>query len=199
MIFALQTRKNRVSSIHIQNGVAFFFIYFRLLTVPFDFWVLYRFFQRKKDENLWCQTWWPAQPWSNFFKVFNSDRTERWCCCVVALWGNKFTNVPRQLIYIYYCLVFTTFWKKTCRFKNQFSLQCVLMVDGVVRYYTSFHPKGHPHDAFRAIFWVSKLGSDIRNSMYNFKWYGSVDLLWHYTSSVVRFLDTGYLHIVIMT
>ena len=93
LIFALQTRKNIVSSIYIQNGVAF--IYFRL-TVSFEFCI--DFFKERKDENLWCQTWWPSMPWSNFFKVFNSDRTERWCCCVVALWDNEFTKVPRQLI-----------------------------------------------------------------------------------------------------
>ena len=119
LIFALQTRKKRVSSIHIQNGVAFF-IYFRLTYC--HFWVLYSIFQRKKDENLWCQTWWPAQPWSNFFKVFNSDRTERWCCCVVALWGNKFTNVPRQLIYIYtICWFLQLSGRKLAALKTNFS------------------------------------------------------------------------------
>ena len=40
------------------------------------------------------------------------------------------------------------------QFSTSFLCRLFTVVDGVVRY-TSIHPKGHPHDAFGAIFWVS--------------------------------------------
>ena len=40
------------------------------------------------------------------------------------------------------------------QFSTSFLCRLFTVVDGVVRY-TSIHPKGHPHDAFGAIFWIS--------------------------------------------